>query len=54
MLINLSGDAEVLDELAKDDKFLGIIFGLLVVCDTVRRDFVVINNLRTLKNPTPT
>jgi hypothetical protein len=32
MLINLSGDEEVLKFLATDEKFLGIVFDLIVVC----------------------
>jgi hypothetical protein len=32
MLVNLSGDEEVLKTLATDEKFLGIVFDLMVVC----------------------
>jgi hypothetical protein len=32
MLVNLSSDQEVLEFLAKDEKFLGIVFDLIVVC----------------------
>lgn len=32
MLVNLSSDKEVLEVLATDEKFLGIVFDLIVVC----------------------
>jgi hypothetical protein len=32
MLVNLSSDKEVLEFLATDEKFLGIVFDLIVVC----------------------
>jgi hypothetical protein len=36
MLVNLSSDQEVLEFLAKDEKFLGIVFDLIVVCSKVQ------------------
>ena len=54
ILINLSGDTEVLEFIATDDKFLGIIIANVVVCPPPLSPTSSSNPCRTRPNPTPT